>query len=92
MIRQKWSHRALTVVWAIWIVFHFAPTALAQSPEEAVQLNARAMQLLDQGRFAEAIPLAEKALEIRRNTLGEMNHYTAGSYNNLGMLYKSIGD
>src|SRR5262249_19518268 len=39
--------------------------------------------LQDQGKYAEAGPLLQKALDIRRKALGEEHPDTAASYNNL---------
>jgi CHAT domain-containing protein/tetratricopeptide (TPR) repeat protein len=66
--------------------------AFGQSVEEALELNARSQQLYGQGKYAEAMPLAKKALEIRLTLLGEKHHDTATSYNNLGSLYQAMGD
>jgi hypothetical protein len=38
--------------------------------EEATRLNEQVVQLLHQGQYAEAIPLAQQALDILETTLG----------------------
>jgi CHAT domain-containing protein len=58
---------------------------------EAVQLNGRVVQLYQQGKTPEAFPLAQKALEIRKQVLGERHPDYANSLNNLAALYDSQG-
>ncbi|NEQ09701.1 MAG: tetratricopeptide repeat protein [Moorea sp. SIO4E2] len=58
---------------------------------EASQLNQQAIKLYQQGKYSEAIPLAERALEIRQEVLGEEHLDVATSLNNLALLYKSQG-
>jgi tetratricopeptide (TPR) repeat protein len=60
--------------------------------EEAGQLNRQVDQLYQQGKAHEAIPLAQKALEINKQTLGERHPYYATSLNNLALLYMSQGE
>jgi CHAT domain-containing protein/DNA-binding XRE family transcriptional regulator len=58
---------------------------------EAVRLNQQAVELYQQGKYNEAISLAEKALAIIKQQLGENHPYTALSLNNLAELYFSQG-
>jgi CHAT domain-containing protein/Flp pilus assembly protein TadD len=58
---------------------------------EAERLNQQVIQLYQQGKYNEAIPLAEQALAIRKKVLGDNNRLTADSLNNLAELYKSQG-
>ena len=44
--------------------------AVAQGLEEATALTQRVVELANEGRYAEAIPLAQRALAIRQHTLG----------------------
>jgi CHAT domain-containing protein/tetratricopeptide (TPR) repeat protein len=57
--------------------------------DEAGQLDRQAVQLYQQGKTHQAIPLAQKAVEIRKQTLGERNRAYATSLNNLALMYKS---
>ncbi|HKI16800.1 MAG TPA: tetratricopeptide repeat protein, partial [Isosphaeraceae bacterium] len=57
----------------------------------ASNLNARAFSLLDVGKFAEAQPLFEQALEIRRRLLGDDHPDTALSYHNLAYNLQGLG-
>ena len=70
------------------------PLQLAQSAElqEAEKLNQRVVELYQQGKYAEAIPLAEKVLAIREKVLGKEHPNVAISLNNLAVLYDSQGN
>jgi tetratricopeptide (TPR) repeat protein len=58
---------------------------------EAERLNNQAVELYQQGKYNEAIPLAEQVLAIRKKVLGDNHPDTATSLNNLALLYKSQG-
>ena len=60
--------------------------------EEAQALNEKVVQLYQQGRYREALPLAQRALEIREKVLGPEQHPDiANSLNNLALLYRVMG-
>ncbi|WP_375327584.1 tetratricopeptide repeat protein [Microcystis sp. BLCC-F210] len=58
---------------------------------EAERLNQQVIQLYQQGKYNEAIPLAEQALAIIKQQLGDNHPLTAQSLNNLAFLYDSQG-
>jgi tetratricopeptide (TPR) repeat protein len=58
---------------------------------EAERLNQQVIQLYQQGKYNEAILLAEQALAIRKQQLGDNHPSTATSLNNLAGLYESQG-
>jgi tetratricopeptide (TPR) repeat protein len=58
---------------------------------EAERLNQQVIQLYQQGKYNEAILLAEQALAIRKQQLGDNHPLTAQSLNNLAGLYESQG-
>ncbi|MDB9313906.1 tetratricopeptide repeat protein, partial [Spirulina sp. CS-785/01] len=58
---------------------------------EAERLNQQVIQLYQAGKYAEAIPLAEQILQIRRQVLGQEHPLVATSLNNLALLYESQG-
>jgi CHAT domain-containing protein/tetratricopeptide (TPR) repeat protein len=58
---------------------------------EAERLNQQAIELYQQGKYNEAISLAEKALAIRKKVLEENHLDVATSLNNLAQLYDSQG-
>jgi tetratricopeptide (TPR) repeat protein len=59
--------------------------------EEAIRLNQQVLELYKQGKYNEAIPLAEQAIVISTTILGENHLLTATSLNNLALLYDSQG-
>ena len=58
---------------------------------EANQLYQQVEQLYAQGKYNEAIPLAERILELYQNVHGEEHPDVATSLNNLAFLYQSQG-
>ena len=54
-------------------------------------LNKQAYTYQEQGRYAEAEPLYEQALDIFRQVYGEQHPHVATSLNNLAALYRSQG-
>ncbi len=65
--------------------------ALAEE-EDAAALNARVEELYQQGRYQEAIPLAERAMHLREKALGPEHADTIESLHNLASLYDFVGD
>jgi CHAT domain-containing protein/Tfp pilus assembly protein PilF len=70
------------------------PQSTQQSAEleEAEQLNKQVEQLYQQGQYATAIPLAERALAIREKVLEPEHPDVATSLNNLAALYQEQGN
>ncbi|NEO46746.1 MAG: CHAT domain-containing protein, partial [Moorea sp. SIO4A3] len=58
---------------------------------EASRLTQQALQLNEQGKYSEAIPLAEIALGIVQQVLGEEHYSVATSLHNLALLYSRQG-
>ena len=54
-------------------------------------LNQEVSKLYQQGRYEEAIPIAEKVLKIREKVLGPRHPETAISLNSLAGLYLFMG-
>jgi Tetratricopeptide repeat len=65
------------------------PAAQEESPAE---LNQRIPKLYQQGKYEEAIPLAEKLVVLTRRAKGEEDPDTAASLSWQGELYQAIGD
>ena len=59
-------------------------------PEVATALNGLALLYFDQGRYADAEPLYQRALAIREKALGRDHPDVAGSLNSLAELYLSL--
>jgi tetratricopeptide (TPR) repeat protein len=60
--------------------------------EKASVLNEKVEQLYKQGRYTEALPLAQQILKIIEKILGPEHSDTATGLNNLAELYKALGD
>ena len=86
---ESWLCRGCLI---LVILFVSMQPVFGLSPEEAEGLTDQVVRLYGQGKYAEAIPFAKRALEIRVGLLGEKHPDTAESYNNLGELYRVIGD
>jgi tetratricopeptide (TPR) repeat protein/CHAT domain-containing protein len=72
-----------------------APSALAQQEPRSAEvktLNADVDRLSREGRFDEAIPLAERALSIQKRVSGPDHPEVLKAINNLALLYKAAGD
>ncbi len=70
---------------------------LAQQSDEAVlqeatRLNKQAFELYQQGRYAEAEPLYQRALQIYEQSLGDTHPDVATTLNNLALLYHDQGN
>ena len=59
---------------------------------EVETLNADVDRLYREGRFDEAIPLAERALSIQERALGPDDPLVVQAINSLAMLYRAAGD
>jgi tetratricopeptide (TPR) repeat protein len=62
-----------------------------EHPSVAASLNNLALLYDSQGRYAEAEPLYQQALEMTKRLLGEEHPSVATSLNNLAGLYNSQG-
>lgn len=68
------------------------PTTKETNLEQARQLHNQSLKLWQAGKFAEAMPVAKRALEIRQKELGENNLDVALSIANVALFYNEIGD
>jgi len=85
--------RATYIVTVSFVGFLLAvPHAgFAQGLAEAAALNQQVVQLYNQGRYSEAMPLAQRALAILEKALGPNHPSVAVSLNNLAELYQAEG-
>jgi CHAT domain-containing protein len=60
--------------------------------QEARKLSAESLRLYRAGKYDEALPLVERALEIRGKVLGTEHPEVAQTLNNLAGIYKDKGD
>jgi tetratricopeptide (TPR) repeat protein len=49
-------------------------------------------QLIEEGRYQEAIPIAERAVEVAKRVRGPEHPETAEALSNLGLVFEKIGD
>jgi tetratricopeptide (TPR) repeat protein len=68
-----------------------SPRALAQHEDPSL-LAQQSDELYKEGKYKEAIPIAEKLLVIRKKELGPEHLDTAESLGNLAFLYNAMGD
>jgi CHAT domain-containing protein/Tfp pilus assembly protein PilF len=68
-----------------------ASISSAQPSVEASELNQKVIELTNAGRYADAIPIAQRALTLRENALGRDHPDVATSLNNLAFLYVRQG-
>src|ERR1700693_4928976 len=73
----------------LWILVCTASLAENDDPNA---LNQQVEQLNHQGKYREAIPIAERAIEVAKRTRGPEQPEAAEALNNLGLLFKKIGD
>ena len=73
----------------LWILA--CPISLAEDNDPNA-LNQQVSQLIEQGKYQEAIPIAERAVEMAKRVRGPENPETADALNNLGFLFKKIRD
>ena len=68
-------------------------SVIAQSPElaEADRLEQQVIWLFQQGQYAEAIPLTERIVAIRKRVQGPQHPQVAGAIDSLASLYYSLG-
>jgi tetratricopeptide (TPR) repeat protein len=66
-----------------------ASVSLGQNLREADSLNKKVMELYNAGKYAEAIPLAQRTLSIREQELGPDAPDLASSLENLAALYST---
>ena len=91
-VRAISSVTAMLLVGCLVAVPH---TAIAQNRSvwdaaDAITLNQKAVDLTKQGRYSEALPLAQKALALREKTLGSDNFDVALSLYTLATLYQNL--
>ena len=72
----------------LWILA--CPASLAED-DDPNALNQQVNQLIEQGKYQEAIPIAEKAVEVAKRVRGPEHPETADALNNLGFLFQKIG-
>jgi tetratricopeptide (TPR) repeat protein len=85
--------RAVKIIALVVVGFFLSVPHVAwgQSLFEANDLNQQVIQLYNQGRYSEAIPLAQRTLAIVEKALGPDHPNVATALNNLADLYRAQG-
>jgi tetratricopeptide (TPR) repeat protein len=65
--------------------------ALAQTAEEIADLNRRVIELYQAGKYAEALPIAERAVALGRQLPDPKPDAVGGAFNELARLYEKVG-
>src|SRR5271157_2024298 len=90
VMTQGLTKRKFVLLALGFLVFNSSTTFANDGDLEA--LNQRIFQLFKQGKYQEAIPLAEKAVETTRRLRGPEDTKTATSLNSLALLYWKMGE
>src|SRR5215468_8115352 len=90
MTKGQWNVRWLSLG-ALMVLCLCAPAHSQQAPNELAAINERFKELRLAGKYAEAIPLAMRALELTRARRGENHADTATSMVWLAQLYRDQG-
>ncbi len=77
---------------AVLLLAAVLPALLSCSGTEADRLDAEVGRPYQAGRYAEAIPLAQRSLAIREKALGPEHPDVATGLNNLAALYEAQGE
>src|SRR5260370_22252209 len=83
--------KALSVLLAVGLWILACPASLAED-DDPNALNQQVNQLIEQGKYQEAIPIAERAVEVSKRVRGPEQPETVEALNNLGLLFQKIGD
>jgi tetratricopeptide (TPR) repeat protein len=97
--RKDWQSRRLSAdgllniiaVLLVGFLLTVPHAAFAQALDESAALTQQVIQLYAQGRFSEAMPLAQRALAIREKALGPNDPDVGVLLNNLASLYQAQG-
>ncbi len=76
----------------LFLSLFFPVPSHAQPPDDVTALIDQYTRLYREGRYQEAIPIAEKVMSIQKTTLGPEHRDTAVSLNFLAVLYEMMGD
>ncbi len=89
MARRLQKSPVVLLALGLWILVCEASLAEDDDPSA---LNQRVNQLIEQGKYQEAIPIAERAVELAKHTLGPDHPKTADALNDLGFIFQEIGN
>lgn len=93
--RKIWKNmaRAQTIVLLLLIfLLVLSNVVAADDLEKAMELNEKVKELFTQGRYEEALPLAQEALSLEERTLGTEHLVVANGLDILAVLYHELGE
>ena len=73
------------------LVLAFSAPIRAQQADDADALNTQSTKLYGEGKYAEAIPIAQRVLAIREKALGPDHPNVAIALNDLALIYRAQG-
>jgi len=85
------AYAVLLLLPGIFSVASFGAQNAQDNAEDADQLEQQISELYHQGRYLEAIPIAQRELEIRKRMQGENTAAYAMDLHNLSVLYQEAG-
>ena len=83
--------KSVFVLLALGLWIFASPASLAED-EDPNALRLQLNQLIGQGKYQEAIPVAERAVEVAKRSLGADHPKTADALNYLGFIFQKIGN
>src|ERR1700738_3177764 len=83
--------KSVFVLLALGLWIFASPASLAED-EDPNALRLQLNQLIGQGKYQEAIPVAERAVEVAKHSLGADHPKTADALNYLGFIFQKIGN
>ena len=89
MARRLQKSPVVLLALGLWILVCEASLAEDDDPSA---LNQRVNQLIEQGKYQEAIPIAERAVEVAKRTRDPERLETADALNDLGFIFQKIGN
>ena len=84
------KHRSLLLLVLIPTLALFVPTARAQETQWEA-LNKQLAELYKNGRYQQALPVAQESLKVAESTFGPNHFNVASSANNLAEIYRMLG-
>jgi tetratricopeptide (TPR) repeat protein len=94
-VENRFMARSLTelpcVLLALGLWILGCPAMLADDDDSSA-LNRQVSQLIEQGKYQEAMPIAKRLVQVAKRARGPEHPETADALNDLGFLYKKTGD
>jgi tetratricopeptide (TPR) repeat protein len=87
---MQMTAKGLVLLLALGLFLGKGSQAFARDDDPRL-LNEQVFKLYQQGKYQEAIPLAERLLAMEKQTIGPEHPATAASLNNLALLYQKMG-